>query len=163
MACWILTPRSTSAQGCFTLISRAFAPIFFIVFSGTLLSAQTSLPDAPNSTLASQQDPQSADQREPSRESEPGTNTKPQINSAPQSGSGTVAVPDQTPSPQDKQDDSKGKQTKRMLWVVPNFGAVDANKQLPPLSTRGIVVLWRGGILWRDTFYPLDDLLKGLT
>jgi len=136
LACWILTPRSTSAQGCFTLISRAFAPIFFIVLSGTLLSAQNSLPDAPNSTLASQQDPQSADQREPSRQSEPGTNTKPQINSAPQSGSGTVAVPDQTPSPQDKQDDSKGKQTKRMLWVVPNFGAVDANKQLPPLSTR---------------------------
>ena len=33
-------------------------------------------------------------------------------------------------------DDSEGKQTKRMFWLVPNFGAVDANKQLPPLSTR---------------------------
>ncbi|HEX4643271.1 MAG TPA: hypothetical protein VH161_07380 [Candidatus Acidoferrales bacterium] len=36
----------------------------------------------------------------------------------------------------DKADDSNGKQTKRMLWVVPNFGAVSANAQLPPLSTR---------------------------
>jgi glycosyltransferase involved in cell wall biosynthesis len=26
-----------------------------------------------------------------------------------------------------------------------------------------IVVLWRRGVLWRDTFYPLDDLRKGLT
>ena len=26
-----------------------------------------------------------------------------------------------------------------------------------------IVVLWRDGVLWRDTFYPLDDLRKGLT
>jgi hypothetical protein len=56
--------------------------------------------------------------------------------SAPPSGSDTVAVPDRAPSAQDKQDDAKGKQSKRMLWVVPNFAAVDANKQLPPLSTR---------------------------
>jgi hypothetical protein len=27
-------------------------------------------------------------------------------------------------------------QTKRMFWVVPNFAAVSANTQLPPLSTR---------------------------
>ncbi|HLW54605.1 MAG TPA: hypothetical protein VKW06_17345 [Candidatus Angelobacter sp.] len=33
--------------------------------------------------------------------------------------------------------DSKGEQTKRMFWVVPNFGAVSANTQLPPLSARG--------------------------
>jgi hypothetical protein len=31
----------------------------------------------------------------------------------------------------------EGKQTKRMFWVVPNFAAVSANTQLPPLSTRG--------------------------
>jgi len=50
---------------------------------------------------------------------------------APASSNSTSA-----PSPKDQQDDSKGKQTKRMLWLVPNFAAVDANKQLPPLSTR---------------------------
>jgi len=31
---------------------------------------------------------------------------------------------------------SKGKQTKRMLYVVPNFAAVSSGKQLPPLSTK---------------------------
>jgi hypothetical protein len=34
-------------------------------------------------------------------------------------------------------DDSQGKQTNRILWVVPNFAAVSANKQLPPLSVKG--------------------------
>jgi hypothetical protein len=28
-------------------------------------------------------------------------------------------------------------QTKRMLWIVPNFGAVSSNTELPPLSARG--------------------------
>src|SRR5258708_37626091 len=52
---------------------------------------------------------------------------KPQI---PQTTPAPVPTPaDQTP------DNSEGKQTKRMLWVVPNFAAVDANKQLPPMST----------------------------
>ena len=36
---------------------------------------------------------------------------------------------------------SEGQQTKRMLWVVPNFAAVSANTQLPPLSTRDKFVL----------------------
>ena len=36
----------------------------------------------------------------------------------------------------DKKDDSEGQQTKRMFGVVPNFAAVSAHTQLPPLSTR---------------------------
>ena len=47
-----------------------------------------------------------------------------------------VAVPGQATDSQNKKDDSEGKQTNRMFWLVPNFGAVDSNKQLPPLSTR---------------------------
>jgi hypothetical protein len=50
-------------------------------------------------------------------------------------------VPRQNPAPQDKKDDSQGQQTKRMFWVVPNFAAVSANTQLPPLSTREKFVL----------------------
>jgi len=33
-------------------------------------------------------------------------------------------------------DDSGGKQTKRMFWIVPNFSAVSADTKLPPLSVR---------------------------
>jgi hypothetical protein len=53
-----------------------------------------------------------------------------------------VAAPveDQAPAGQ-KADDSEGKQTKRMFWIVPNFAAVDAHTQLPPLSRREKFVL----------------------
>ena len=34
-------------------------------------------------------------------------------------------------------DESEGRQTNRIMGVVPNFGAVSANTQLPPLSTKG--------------------------
>ncbi len=52
----------------------------------------------------------------------------------------TTPAPVPTPADQTP-DNSEGKQTKRMLWVVPNFGAVDAYKQLPPMSTREKFVL----------------------
>jgi len=53
----------------------------------------------------------------------------------------TVAQPGQAPDAQNKKDDSQGKQTKRMFWIVPNFGAVRANTQAPPLSVRGKFLL----------------------
>ena len=57
----------------------------------------------------------------------------------------TVTLPDkptarplgQAPEVENNKDhEAEGKQTKRMFWLVPNFAAVDANSQLPPLSTR---------------------------
>jgi hypothetical protein len=42
--------------------------------------------------------------------------------------------PEPAQADQKKEDDSEGKQTSRILWVVPNFAAVSANTQLPPLS-----------------------------
>jgi len=77
------------------------------------------------------------------------------------SGSGTVAVPDQAPSPQDSQEDSKGKQTKRMLWVVPNFGAVSANTQLPPMSTREKFVLAAHDSVLDYSSYTWAGILAG--
>jgi hypothetical protein len=54
----------------------------------------------------------------------------------------------QGPTPADQKADSaegkdnaEGKQTSRMFWVVPNFSAVSANTQLPPLTVKGKFVL----------------------
>jgi hypothetical protein len=60
---------------------------------------------------------------------------------APPSDSSAISLPDPAPAPQDKKDDSQGQQTKRMFWLVPNFAAVNAHTQLPPLSTREKFVL----------------------
>jgi hypothetical protein len=65
------------------------------------------------------------------------------------------------PSPKDQQDDSKGKQTKRMLWLVPNFAAVDANKQLPPLSTREKFVLAARDSVVDYSSYTWTGILAG--
>jgi hypothetical protein len=43
---------------------------------------------------------------------------------------------DQKAANKKKKEADEEKQTKRMFWVVPNFAAVSANTQLPPLSTR---------------------------
>jgi len=46
-----------------------------------------------------------------------------------------------TPPADWKKDHSGYEQTERMFWVVPNFAAVSANTELPPLTTRGKFVL----------------------
>jgi len=40
-----------------------------------------------------------------------------------------------------KKDTEEGEQTKRMMWVVPNFAAVSANTELPPMTARDKFVL----------------------
>ena len=45
-------------------------------------------------------------------------------------------APGQSQDQNDEQS-SRGQQTKRMVYVVPNFAAVSAGKQLPPLSVKG--------------------------
>lgn len=67
--------------------------------------------------------------------------------SAPPSDNGTTSVSDQSSAQDKKKDEPQPQQTKRMLYVVPNFAAVSSNTQLPPLSTRGKFVL-----AWHDSF-----------
>jgi len=62
-----------------------------------------------------------------SSQSEQETKTKPQTAEAPQ------ASANGTPS----NDASEGKQPKRILWIIPDYRAVSANTQLPPLSRKG--------------------------
>jgi hypothetical protein len=54
--------------------------------------------------------------------------------------------PDQKPvsehkKPEDQKEDDRAQQSKRMFYVIPNFAAVNAHTQLPPLSTREKFVL----------------------
>jgi hypothetical protein len=63
------------------------------------------------------------------------------LTSTPPPDKPTAATPDQASDPQYKNNDSQAQQSKRMLWVIPNFGAVNANTELPPLSTRQKFVL----------------------
>ena len=94
--------------------------VLFILFLPTITWSQAKNTD--------QTDPLGYAQQSPTSQNNPAP--------APPSDSGTVSLPDAAPAPQDKKDNSQGKQTTRMFGVVPNFAAVNANTQLPPLSTR---------------------------
>ncbi|MHB8503615.1 MAG: hypothetical protein ACYDCG_08320 [Candidatus Acidiferrales bacterium] len=99
--------------------------VLVILFSPAVAWSQTQVMDQSNPLDYAQQSPPSQSKPVP----------------APPTDSATASPPDQAPAPKDEKDDSEAKQTKRMFWLVPNFGAVNANTQLPPLSTREKFVL----------------------
>jgi hypothetical protein len=72
-------------------------------------------------------------------------------------------VQEQTPDQKKKENekDTEGEQTKRMLWVVPNFGAVSANTQLPPMSTREKFVLASKDSVTDYSSYTWAGILAG--
>jgi len=99
--------------------------VLVILFSPAVTWSQTQITDQCN--------PLDNDLQSPASQSNPPP--------APPKDSGTASQPDQAPPPKEKKDDSQGQQTNRMFWLVPNFGAVNSNTQLPPLSTREKFVL----------------------
>lgn len=104
---------------------RAVAAIVISTFSAGLLTAQSPLPEAPSRKIQDQQEQPS--DRVPASSSHSEQETKAQTLEAPQ------ASADATPS----KDASEGKQTKRILWIIPNYRAVSANTKLLPLSPKG--------------------------
>jgi hypothetical protein len=90
-----------------------------ILFSPTITWSQTQVTDQSNPLEYALQSPTAQSNPAP----------------APPTDSGAVS-PDQTSALQNKEEDSHGQQTKRIFGLVPNFAAVNANTQLPPLSTR---------------------------
>jgi pimeloyl-ACP methyl ester carboxylesterase len=144
IADWAKVPHTRDSKQPLLEITRAILVLAFLLTASVGWS-QTQIADQSNTPENAQQNPT------------PPGNSAP----APPSASGTVAVSDQAPSPQDSQDDSKGKQTKRMLWVVPNFGAVDANTQLPPMSTREKFVLAAHDSVLDYSSYTWAGMLAG--
>ncbi len=100
------------------------ALVLVILFLPTITWSQTQVTDQSNPPEYAQQSPTSQSNPAP----------------APPTNSGTLSLPE-APAPQNTKDDSQGQQTKRMFWLVPNFAAVSAHTQLPPLSTREKFVL----------------------
>jgi hypothetical protein len=104
----------------FEITKSVLGLLILILLSPTFTWSQTQATDQSNPSEDVQQSPTSQSSPAPARPTD----------------SGTVSSPDQAPTPPDKKDDSQGQQTKRMFWLVPNFAAVNAHAQLPPLSTR---------------------------
>jgi hypothetical protein len=108
------------------------AVLLFLFLSPTLVWSQA-VPDKPSGPAHEQQAQQSGSTGDSATQSDAATQSKPQT---------AVPVPAAAPTPAGrKTDSSDGKQTKRMFWVIPNFAAVSADTQLPPLSVGGKFVL----------------------
>jgi hypothetical protein len=105
------------------------ALVLFLFLSPTLAWPQTTLPDQQSGPAQEQQTQQSGSAGASASQSDAAPQSKPKT-AVP-----TPASPVPTPADQ-KTDNWEGKQTKRMYGIVPNFAAVSANTQLPPLSVR---------------------------
>jgi hypothetical protein len=105
----------------------------FLILSPTLVRSQAADPDKPSSPALDQQTQQSGNAGDSAAQPDAATLANPQT---------TAPTPAQDRAPaSQKTDSTEGQQTKRMFGVVPNFAAVSADTQLPPLTTRGKFVL----------------------
>ena len=112
---------------------RSTVVALFLVLSPALVWPQVAIPDKPSSPALDQQTQQSGHTGDSATQSGAATRSEPQT-AAP------TPAQDLTPAVQ-KADSTEGQQTKRMFGVVPNFAAVSADTQLPPLTARGKFVL----------------------
>jgi hypothetical protein len=119
-----IAPRSYTALGC-----RAVTAIAVLLFSAAALWAQ-----AP---------PQNASDTKPADKAcqQAGNNSASSSQADSQSGKAgdekKSAEASDDPCALKPQEEQEGRQTNRIMGVVPNFGAVSANTQLPPLTTKG--------------------------
>src|SRR5579863_2194538 len=105
----------------------AAVALFLFVFPAQAWP-QAAVPDRHTEAIAGQQDQQSGSAGASGAQLAATTEPTPQsaaANPAPD----IVGV-------EPKPESSEGKQTKRMFWIIPNFAAVSADTQLPPLNTR---------------------------
>jgi hypothetical protein len=108
--------------------NRCAAVALFLLLSPTLVWSQTAEPDKQSGPAPEQQAQQSGSTVDSATRPDDAIEPKPLMDMP------TPAV-DRTPV-NPKTNSSEGQQTKRMFWIIPNFAAVSANTQLPPLTTR---------------------------
>ena len=121
--------RTHRQQSCIQWVFFTCEPlhvtVIIFVLSASLLFGQTTLPDAPSVRVDQQQHRNVAQADHNFSHPDRATSHADQQCETSDATAACTA-----------QDDSRGKQTKRMFWVVPNFSAVSADTQLPPLSPK---------------------------
>jgi hypothetical protein len=110
------------------------------------------LPNAANSAPIREQSQASGSAGAPGSQPDAGTQTEPAAGGT----EPTSPKPGQD-DPDQQNDDSQRQQTKRILWIIPNYRAVSASTKLPPLSVR--TKFW---LATEDSFDYSSFVLAGL-
>src|SRR6202047_5217769 len=109
-------------------ITRSAAVALFLFLSPTLVWPQAAVPERESGPAPGEQTQQSGSTVDSATQPDGATQSRPQM-----------AMPTPAPEPtpvEKKKDGSEGQQTKRMFWIIPNFSAVSADTELPPLTAR---------------------------
>jgi hypothetical protein len=119
----LMLRRTSLHQGlCFARNASAMIVLALLFWASTAF-AQSSIEDAPRPIVAPKQVTPGEPESSPELESD--LNQKPESSSVPTSlDANTLGSSDDA------------KQSKRILWIFPNYRAVSANTQLPPLSLK---------------------------
>ena len=110
------------------LTTRNAAVALLLLLSPALVCSQTAVPDKQSGPAQGQKTQQSGSAGDSSSSSDASVQSKPQT-AEPSSGP--------VPTAAQQTDGSELKQTKRMFGFVPNYTAVSARTEVPPLTVRG--------------------------
>lgn len=108
---------------------RSAAVTLFLLLFPAFVRPQTAVAEKQSGPAPAQQAPQSGSGEVSATQPEAGTQSKSET-PAPTSALLPTRV-------EHKKDTSEGQQTNRMFGVIPNFAAVSADTQLPPLTAKG--------------------------
>jgi hypothetical protein len=108
---------------------RSTAVVLFLFLSPTLVWPQAAVRDEPGGPPREKQIRESGSTGDSTTPPDAATQSKPQT-------AELTPAPDAIAADQ-QADNSAGKQTQRMFWVIPNFAAVSADTKLPPLTAGG--------------------------
>src|ERR1700692_1385990 len=122
-----IAPRSYTALGGRAV--TAIALLLFSLFSAAALWAQAPAPNKSDTKRGDDACKQAGNTSASSSQAESQSGKAGDEKKSPEASDDPCAL-----KPQDEQE---GRQTNRIMGVVPNFGAVSANTQLPPLTTKG--------------------------
>ena len=109
-------------------ITRSAAVTLFLFLSPTLVWPYGAVSEQESGPAPEEQIQQSGSTVDSATQPDGATQSRPQM-----------AMPTPAPEPtpvEKKKDGSEGQQTKRMFWIIPNFSAVSADTELPPLTAR---------------------------